>query len=37
MAINGRVKAVMNGNTIWWRQLRFWSIPATGRLPRDGS
>jgi ABC-type transport system substrate-binding protein len=37
MAINGRVNAVMDGSKIWWRQLRFWSIPAAGRLPRDGS
>jgi len=37
MAINGRINAVMNGSTIWWRQLRFWSIPQAGRLPRDGS
>jgi hypothetical protein len=37
MAINGRVNHVLKGSTIWWRQLRFWSIPQAGRLPRDAS
>ena len=37
MAVNGRVNPVLKGSTIWWRQLRFWSIPQAGRLPRDGS
>ena len=36
MAINSRVKPVFNGSDVWWRQLRLWSIPAAGRLPRDG-
>ena len=36
MAINGRVKPVFKGSDVWWRQLRLWSIPAAGRLPRDG-
>ena len=35
MALNGRVKPVFNGSDVWWRQLRLWSIPAAGRLPRD--
>ena len=37
MAINGRVNPVFKGSTLWWRQLRSWSIPKAGRLPRDGS
>jgi peptide/nickel transport system substrate-binding protein len=37
MALNGRVKPVFKGSTLWFRQLRFWSIPAAGRLPRDGT
>jgi ABC-type transport system substrate-binding protein len=37
MALNGRVTPVFQGASLWWRQLRFWSIPAAGRLPRDGS
>lgn len=36
MALNGRVKPVFKGSDVWWRQLRLWSIPAAGRLPRDG-
>jgi peptide/nickel transport system substrate-binding protein len=36
MAINGRVKPVLNGSHAWWRHLRLWSIPKAGRLPRDG-
>ena len=36
MALNSRVKPVFKGSDVWWRQLRLWSIPAAGRLPRDG-
>lgn len=34
LALNRRVQHV-GGPDNWWRNLRFWSIPAAGRLPRD--
>ena len=36
MAVNRRVVPVLEGANTWWRKLRLWSIPAAGRLPRDG-
>jgi peptide/nickel transport system substrate-binding protein len=35
MAINRRVEPVFNGSDVWWRRIRQWSIPSSGRLPRD--
>ncbi|CAG0961241.1 partial Oligopeptide-binding protein AppA, partial [Gammaproteobacteria bacterium] len=34
LALNRRVQPVP-GTDAWWRNLRFWSIPPAGRLPRD--
>lgn len=36
LALNRRVVPSLNADT-WWRHLRLWSIPAAGRLPRDGN
>lgn len=36
MALNKRVHPDIRGRGVWWRHLRHWSIPAAGRLPRDG-
>ncbi len=36
MALNKRVHPDIRGRGVWWQHLRHWSIPAAGRLPRDG-
>jgi peptide/nickel transport system substrate-binding protein len=37
MAVHSRVQADVSAPDAWWRNLRFWSIPAAKRLPRDAS
>jgi peptide/nickel transport system substrate-binding protein len=37
MAVHSRVQADVSAPDVWWRNLRFWSIPAAKRLPRDAS
>ena len=34
MAMNRRIRPVIRGSEVWWRQLRSWSIPVADRLPR---
>ena len=36
MVIHNRVQPNLSAPDAWWRNLRFWSIPASKRLPRDG-